>query len=364
MSSIEQSKATGPKQDVPQSAAVPQIVFEDLCKTYVSAGRSVEALRKVNLTIERGDICGIIGFSGAGKSTLLRMINALETPSSGRVLINAVDVEKQKRGNLRRLRKGIGMIFQQFNLLNAKTVAQNIALPLILNHESQAVIAPRVQELIEFVGLGGYENAYPAQLSGGQKQRVGIARALATAPEILLCDEATSALDPETTESILQLLLKVNRQLKVTIVFVTHMIEVITRLCNKVAVMERGAVIEQGSVREVFARPQQEVTRRFVQAVIPSALPPAVVEFVRRTPEPYKLVKIHFEDEGATEDLIWQLNSRFSAVRSNVMFASVHELQGVVLSHMVLLFTGAERDLEEVLAYITAKGFDYEEVQL
>ena len=227
------------------------IAIRNVTKEFDVNKQKVTALSDVNFTIEKGDIFGIIGFSGAGKSTLLRMINALEVPTSGHVEIDGVNINGLSFNELRKVRKRIGMVFQQFNLLNAKSVYDNVAIPLILNKVSKSEIDNKVKTLLDFVDLGDKANAYPGELSGGQKQRVGIARALATDPSILLCDEATSALDPDTTESILQLLERVNRELGVTVVIVTHEIDVIQKICNRVVVMEHGKLIESGSVLEV-----------------------------------------------------------------------------------------------------------------
>ncbi|HFF2152103.1 TPA: methionine ABC transporter ATP-binding protein, partial [Pseudomonas aeruginosa] len=229
------------------------------------AGREIPALQPTRLNIQAGQIFGLIGHSGAGKSTLLRLINRLEEPSGGRILVEGEDVTALDAEGLRRFRQRVGMIFQHFNLLSSKTVADNIAMPLRLaGGFSRAEVDARVSELLARVGLSDHARKYPAQLSGGQKQRVGIARALACRPSILLCDEATSALDPQTTASVLQLLAEINRELKLTIVLITHEMDVIRRVCDQVAVMDGGAIVEQGDVADVFLHPQHPTTRRFV----------------------------------------------------------------------------------------------------
>ena len=240
------------------------IEFQRLHKSYAVAGRAVSALQPLDLTIEAGEVFGIIGHSGAGKSTLIRMINRLEEPSGGRLLIGGEDVTALDADGLRTLRRRIGMIFQHFNLLSSRTVAGNVAFPLELAGMPKAEIDARVAELLQTVGLEAHAKKYPAQLSGGQKQRVGIARALSTRPQILLCDEATSALDPQTTASVLSLLSKINRELGLTIVLITHEMDVIRRVCDRVAVLDGGAVVEQGTVADVFLHPQHPTTRRFV----------------------------------------------------------------------------------------------------
>ena len=242
------------------------IEFQSVHKAYRVAGREIPALQPTDLCIDSGQVFGIIGHSGAGKSTLLRLINRLEEPSGGRIVIDGVDVTALNADDLRGFRQHVGMIFQHFNLLSSKTVADNIAMPLRLAGKlSNAEINARVTELLARVGLEAHANKYPAQLSGGQKQRVGIARALSTRPKILLCDEATSALDPQTTSQVLHLLSEINRELGLTIVLITHEMDVIRRVCDRVAVMDAGVIVEQGPVAEVFLHPQHPTTRRFVQ---------------------------------------------------------------------------------------------------
>ncbi len=240
------------------------IAFQNLQKSYVVDGRAISALHPLDLEIKAGEVFGIIGHSGAGKSTLIRLINRLEEPSGGRVLIDGQDATALDDDGLRALRRRIGMIFQHFNLLSSRTVAANVAFPLELAGTPQAEIDARVAELLQTVGLEAHANKYPAQLSGGQKQRVGIARALATRPQILLCDEATSALDPQTTASVLSLLGKINRELGLTIVLITHEMDVIRRVCDRVAVLDAGHMVEMGAVTDVFLHPQHATTRRFV----------------------------------------------------------------------------------------------------
>ncbi|KIQ01032.1 MULTISPECIES: methionine ABC transporter ATP-binding protein [Pseudomonas] len=241
------------------------IDFHQVHKAYRVSGRDIPALQPCDLHIDRGEVFGIIGHSGAGKSTLLRLINRLEEPSGGRIDIDGVDVTALGADGLRTFRQQVGMIFQHFNLLSSKTVAANVAMPLKLAGVANAEIEQRVAALLERVGLQDHANKYPAQLSGGQKQRVGIARALATRPKILLCDEATSALDPQTTASVLQLLAEINRELGLTIVLITHEMDVIRRVCDRVAVMDAGVIVELGAVADVFLHPQHATTRRFVQ---------------------------------------------------------------------------------------------------
>ena len=242
------------------------IEFHDVHKSYAVNGQSIAALQSMQLKVLRGEIFGLIGHSGAGKSTLLRLINRLEEPSGGRIIVDGVDVTALDAQGLRRFRQRVGMIFQHFNLLSSKTVADNVAMPLKLADELPRVqIKQRVVELLARVGLSEHANKYPAQLSGGQKQRVGIARALATDPKILLCDEGTGALDPQTTAQVLQLLAEINRELGLTIVLITHEMDVIRRVCDRVGVMDGGVIVEHGLVSDVFLHPQHPTTQRFVQ---------------------------------------------------------------------------------------------------
>ncbi|MEE4411072.1 MULTISPECIES: methionine ABC transporter ATP-binding protein [unclassified Serratia (in: enterobacteria)] len=243
------------------------IVLSNVCKTFDSAQGRVVAVDDVNLAVEAGQIYGIIGYSGAGKSTLIRLLNGLETPTSGSIQVDGFDIARAKGNQLRQARLKISMVFQHFNLLWSRTVSQNIAFSMQIAGVPKAQIKQRVAELVALVGLQGREDAYPSQLSGGQKQRVGIARALANNPGVLLCDEATSALDPQTTDSILELLLDINRKLNLTIVLITHEMHVVRKICHRVAVMENGRIVEEGPVIDVFTQPQQPITRQFVKQV-------------------------------------------------------------------------------------------------
>ena len=242
------------------------IKLEHVCKTFEINGKTVEAVKDVSLEIREGEIFGIIGFSGAGKSTLVRCINLLEKPESGRVLIGTEDITDYQGAKLRQVRQKIGMIFQHFNLMPSRTVFENIELPLKLTALSKQERAQKINALLDLVGLTDKAQSYPSQLSGGQKQRVAIARALANDPKVLLCDEATSALDPQTTQSILQLLKEVNSRLGLTIVVITHQMEVIKEICDRVAVMQTGSVVEEGNIVDVFSAPQAPITKSFIQA--------------------------------------------------------------------------------------------------
>ncbi|NLV97618.1 MAG: methionine ABC transporter ATP-binding protein [Desulfovibrionales bacterium] len=242
------------------------IEFQKVHKTYHVQGREIKAVQSTDLHVQRGEIFGLIGHSGAGKSTLLRLINRLEEPSGGRIMVNGIEVTALDALGLRNFRRKVGMIFQHFNLLASKTVAENIAMPMKLAGDQKgSAISHRVKELLHRVGLSDQAMKYPSQLSGGQKQRVGIARSLATGPDILLCDEATSALDPQTTGQVLHLLAEINRELGLTIVLITHEMDVIRRVCDRVGVIDDGIIVELGAVTDVFLHPQHPTTRRFVQ---------------------------------------------------------------------------------------------------
>ncbi len=337
--------------------------FINITKDFTQGKNVSRALNHVSFDINKGDICGLIGFSGAGKSTLLRMVNELETPTEGDVEVLGHSLKNTKGKKLRDIRKRIGMIFQEFNLLESKTVFDNVAIALKLNGESKDYIQQRVTTLLEFVGLSDKKDSYPYELSGGQKQRVGIARALATKPEILLCDEATSALDPDTTESILNLLSKINKELQVTILFVTHTIRVVQKICNKVAILEHGNLVEFGNVIDIFSNPQSTIAKKFVGAVIPNVIPKGIKDELLKYDGKYKLIRIFFHAQNATDDVIWQINNRLN-VHTNVMFASVSELQDVVLSVITLQITGTEDDFKKVYDYISSRQIEFEEISL
>ena len=272
-------------------------------------------------------------------------------------------IDQLPYSELRKVRKNIGMIFQQFNLLESSTVYENVAIPLKLNHTEKVQMDQTVKTLLRFVGLEDKADAYPIQLSGGQKQRVGIAQALATNPSILLCDEATSALDPETTEQILQLLRRINRELKITILFVTHQIQVIQQLCNKVAVMEHGRVVEQGSVLEVFSNPQQPITKKFVRTVIPDSIPESVQEDLKKDKRPFKLIRLRFLGRQASDGSISVLNEKFG-LKTNIVFATVTELQSTALGLFILQCMDEGDKIAQSENYLTEQGILWKEVSL
>ena len=325
----------------------PAIEFDRVSKTFDVKGRRFEALREVSLTVERGEIFGIVGYSGAGKSTLLRTVNALERPTTGRVIVEGREISALTGKALYAARQRIGMVFQQFNLLESRTVYKNIAYPLKLAGLRDDAILDRVEELLEFVGLSDKALAYPSRLSGGQKQRVGIARALATRPETLISDEATSALDPQTTGEVLELLRRVNAEYGVTILLVTHEIDVIRELADKVAVMENGAVVEQGSVYDVFSAPRTPTARRFVSSVlhhIPSAEALAKIRAVH----PGRLVQLHVEDRDTNHPFLSTV-ARQHGVDFNVVFGGVDELQGRLFGSLTVELLGTDADIDAAI---------------
>lgn len=339
------------------------IRFEHVSKTFQTKNGPFDALKDVSFEIEKGDIYGVIGYSGAGKSTLIRMVNTLETPTSGNVWVEGKDIGTLKQKELRNLRKGIGMIFQQFNLLESKTIYDNVAIALKLNGVSKKDIEKRVTELLDFVELSDKKYSYPGQLSGGQKQRVGIARALANNPSILLCDEATSALDPKTTDSILELLKKINEMLHITIVIITHEMNVIQKICNKVAVMDYGQVVETGSVIQVFSDPRSDIARRFVGNLIRDVIPEPLVESIRRETRNSRLLRIKLENTDSTEPLLWEINRRFE-VETNILYSTINVIQGIVVGIMLVLFTGTDEEIEKAEQYILESKEEYREVTL
>lgn len=332
------------------------IIFENIKKTYIKNKQQVHALNDINLTVDTGDIYGLIGWSGAGKSSLIRLVNQLEKPTSGIVKVDGVDLNKLDVKAQRAHKKKIGMIFQHFNLLESKTVAQNIAIPLVLQGLNKEEIERRVEAMLSYVDLSGKKASYPSQLSGGQKQRVGIARALITEPSILLCDEATSALDPQTTLSILKLLKQINSERNITILLVTHEMEVISSICNKVAVMEKGQVIEQGSVLDIFSAPQQETTKKFVSTVINAEIPEAVLDSLT---EQGNIFRLEFLGDSAREPVVNKLILK-QLVEINILFANMREIGGVVLGSMFIQMNGTETDVDKAVAFLQERGVKVE----
>ncbi|QCI63872.1 methionine ABC transporter ATP-binding protein [Phreatobacter stygius] len=345
------------------AAAEPAIRFEAVSKVYSARNGdpAVTALDAVTLSVAPGSIAGIIGRSGAGKSTLLRVINGLERPSSGSVFVDNVDVAALDATDLRTLRRRIGMIFQHFNLLSSRTVFDNIALPLELAGTPKATIKARVDNLIELVGLADKRGRYPAELSGGQKQRVGIARALATEPKVLLSDEATSALDPETTRSILALLRRVNELTGVTIVLITHEMQVIKEICDQVAVIEAGRIIEEGPVYQVFAGPRTDTTRTFVSSVTGGELPRDITERLTasRDGARHAVLRIVFTGENATAPILSRL-SRSLDIDVNVLSGQVDEIGQRPFGNLLVTIPANQETVGAVTGLIHAHGLKAE----
>jgi D-methionine transport system ATP-binding protein len=332
---------------------MPHITLRDVTKEYPAPQRGsapTVAVDHVSLEIERGDVFGIIGYSGAGKSTLVRLVNALEPATSGAIEIDGTDITRLSAAKQRQMRTGIGMIFQRFNLLSSRSVRRNVEYPLEVAGWKGEKRKARALELLEFVGLADKANAYPEQLSGGQQQRVGIARALAADPEILLADEATSALDPETTDEVLDLLAKINREQGITIIVITHEMEVIARIATKVAVMERGKVVEQGETYSVFTNPQTTTAKRFVRTVVRN-LPTGDELVGLRAQHEGRFFTISFTDAGATEARVFGALAR-AGVDFNMVHGGVDSIQGRVYGLLTIAVRGDASAVGEAMRSI------------
>ena len=337
------------------------ILIENVKKIFQTKAGSLTAVDDVNLTINEGEIFGVIGYSGAGKSTLIRMLNGLEKPTSGKLEVSGKDIASIQGKELRLARQKIGMIFQHFNLLWSRTVAENIAFPLEIAKVSKYEREKRVQELIQLVGLEGKESAYPSQLSGGQKQRVGIARALANNPRVLLCDEATSALDPETTDSILELLLGINKKLGLTIVLITHEMQVIRKICERVAVMEDGKVVESGNVLEVFKNPQAPITKKFVgQGTEQQDTKETMKQLLKKYPSG-KVVKLSFVGDTAEQPIIQSLLQNVQ-LTVNILHGNISQTQNGSYGTLLLHLDGNEESIEEAIQYLNQQRVGIEVV--
>ncbi len=330
----------------------PQIEIRGLSKIYPIPGGEVHALTNINLTIEKGDIYGIIGMSGAGKSTLIRCLNRLDTPSDGQILIDGENILAMDKKQLRSTRRRMAMIFQQFNLLMQKNVARNVRYPLDIAGVPKKKANERVMELLKIVGLEDKANAFPAQLSGGQKQRVAIARALASNPEMLLCDEATSALDPMTTQSILALLQKINQELGITVVLITHEMAVIRQICNKVAILDGGLLAEEGSVDDVFMHTKSAAGRRLF-GILPDQ---------EEIPQQSAL-RIVFDGESAEQPIISKLVKEIG-LDINILAADIRQLNQKVYGQMMIARPTDPFELQQVMEYLRGLGMTVEEVHV
>ena len=327
------------------------IRVENVSKTYTGKQGTVEAVKDVSLEISRGEIFGVIGFSGAGKSTLIRLLNGLETVTSGHIYINEKDITTLKRKELLKERQKIAMIFQHFNLLWSRTVEENIAFSLEIAGVPKAERKAKVAELIDLVGLTGREKSYPSQLSGGQKQRVGIARALANDPEVLLCDEATSALDPKTTKDILKLLVEINQELGLTIVLITHEMHVVRQICHRVAVMEEGRVVESGEVIEVFKNPQQPITKQFVGEERVDDEIDEVFHHLSTSLRPGIAVRIQYLGDRTGDAVLSEAIRKLDATVS-ILQAKVNITQKGILGSMIILIEEETSKAKQVIEFL------------
>ncbi|WP_338752717.1 methionine ABC transporter ATP-binding protein [Bacillus sp. FJAT-52991] len=324
--------------------------IQNLTKIYQTKKKQVTGVDDVSLTIQKGEVFGIVGYSGAGKSSLLRCINLLERPTSGSIVVDGKDLTKLQGYALRKARLKIGMIFQHFYLISQKTVGENISFALRAANTPKEQIASRVRELLDMVGLAEKIDVYPAQLSGGQKQRVGIARALANNPSILLCDEATSALDPKTTISILRLLKKINRELNITIVLITHEMDVVKEICDRMVVMQDGKVIEQGQVYDIFANPEKMLTKEFISSVVSFDLPPSIGQSVKG-----KIVKVLFKGDVAGEGVISDMLQNFD-VKGNFLHGTIDYIQEKPLGIFLMELQGQEDNIAKARSYMESRG--------
>ncbi|WP_227935563.1 methionine ABC transporter ATP-binding protein [Alkalihalobacillus deserti] len=333
------------------------IEVRELVKEYNTKKGKVIGVDNVSLTIQKGEIYGIVGYSGAGKSSLIRCLNLLEKPTTGRVLIDGIDLTTLNNKELRQARLKVGMIFQHFHLISSKTVFENVAFALKAASKSKHEISHRVDELLEMVGLSDKKEVFPSQLSGGQKQRVGIARALANEPSVLLCDEATSALDPSTTKSILTLLKKINHELGLTIVLITHEMEVVKEICDRLAVMQDGRVVEEGPVYDIFADPTQPLTKSFINTVLQFDLPEHLINNRKGT-----IIKIHFKGEIAEESVVSDVLQQYK-VKGNILHGKIEYIKEKPLGIFMMEVSGDEEEVQKAIEYIKRRTQQLEVIQ-
>lgn len=312
------------------------VELTNISKSYFKDGKEISAIKDIDLKIEQGKICGIIGYSGAGKSTLIRLLNLLEKPTTGDVVVNGQNLISLNETELRMARRNISMIFQHFNLLWSRTVIDNIAMPLELEGKSKSEARKRAQELVELVGLNGRENQYPSELSGGQKQRVGIARALSTNPKVILADEATSALDPATTDQILDLLQKINREFGITIVLITHEMHVVKQICHQVAVLDKGTIVEEGEVGLIFHRPQAEITKRFLGQVDSDTDEADVLQYVKENYPGGVVYNFRFFVGNITAPIITTMARKYIDATFHIIHVSTIQTQSGLFINMIV----------------------------
>ncbi len=330
------------------------IKLNNITKIFTLPDKKLTALDNVSLHVPKGQICGVIGASGAGKSTLIRCVNLLERPTHGAVIIDDVDLTQLSDAELVKTRRQIGMIFQHFNLLTSRTVFENVALPLELENKSKAEIQEKTTALLALVGLSDKHNVYPSNLSGGQKQRVAIARALASDPKVLLCDEATSALDPATTQSILKLLKEINRTLGITILLITHEMEVVKRICDQVAVIDKGRLIEQGTVSEIFSNPKTELAQEFISSTFHITLPEEYLENLSDTPKhakSYPIIKFEFTGRSVDAPLLSQASKKFG-VELSILTSQIDYAGGVKFGFTIAEVEGDEDAITQTKVYL------------
>ena len=342
------------------------IQIKNVSKKYHTKVAEVEALKNVNLTIEDGEIFGIIGYSGSGKSTLIRCINQLERVDSGQILIDGSDMTRLSEKELRKKRQKISMIFQHFNLLKNDTVYQNVARPLLYLGINKQEVEERVDRLLELVGLADKKKNYPSQLSGGQKQRVAIARALATNPEILLCDEATSALDPDTTSSILALLKKLNQKLGLTLIMVTHQMEVVKEICDKVAVLSKGEIVEQGKTLDVFVNSENPITRQFSNSLFQADKIQDILanEKIQQSLQDGGIVtRLLFVGESANEAVLSEVSKKYD-IEGNIIFGNIIIFQEEPVGNLYVVFRGKEENIALALKYIEKQKVIINQIEL
>lgn len=330
------------------------IEIKNLNKVYKTKKGEVKGVDNVSLTVKEGEIFGIVGYSGAGKSSLLRCINLLERPTSGSITVDGIDLTSLKGEQLRSSRLKIGMIFQHFYLISQKTVYENISFSLKAANFPKDQVKKRVEELLEMVGLSDKRDVYPSQLSGGQKQRVGIARALANNPKVLLCDEATSALDPTTTKSILTLLKKINKELNITIVLITHEMDVVKEICSRMAIMQDGRVVEEGSVYDIFANPHTALTKEFIESVVTLEIPEVILKSCQGP-----IVKVTFKGKVAGEGVISDTLQQFN-VKGNFLHGSIEYIQEQPLGIFIMELKGQKEEIEKALNYIENRAAQVE----
>ncbi|WP_125589854.1 methionine ABC transporter ATP-binding protein [Companilactobacillus jidongensis] len=340
------------------------VQLKNIDVTFHNEGKTIEAVKDVSINVQKGDVFGVIGYSGAGKSTLVRVINLLQKPTAGEVIVNDQKLTELSAKDLRKARKNIGMIFQHFNLMRSLTVFGNVAFPLRDSKLSKQARKDKVNNLLELVGLSDRANNYPSQLSGGQKQRVAIARALASDPEILISDEATSALDPKTTTEILSLLGRLNKELGITIVIITHEMDAIKQICNRVAVMEEGKLIEEGDLLTIFANPKRKLTKDFVNTstqisnVLDEVKESGIIDSISG-----HLVELNFMGDVTNEPIIIELYKKFN-IEANILFSNIERLQGTTVGIMLFDLEGEQNKIDKAIQYLTDLKINVKEIDL